>query len=106
MNPGNPALPHGNETLRRFGAKGFVESVGGGARTRLVTAKDVIEPLSRAGSGAGDYFDFVTAHLATGAATAPYPTHEIFCSRVASSTSFAVTLSPASCVVSRMATRW
>ena len=35
----------------------------------------------------------------------PYPTHEIFCIRVASSTSFAVTLFPASCVLSLTTTR-
>ncbi len=67
LNPGHPQLPHGNETLRVFGTRGFVESVDGGARTRLVTADKITEPLDRAGAGAGDYFDFVVAHLATGA---------------------------------------
>ena len=67
LNPGHPALPHGNETLRVFGTKGFIESVDGGARTRLVTAEKITEPLDPTGSGHGDYFDFVVAHLATGA---------------------------------------
>ena len=68
LNPGIAAMPHGNETLRVFGTKGFVESVDGGARTRLVTGEGVVEPLPREGSGAGDYFDFFAAHLARGAA--------------------------------------
>ena len=68
LNPGHPQLPHGNETLRVFGTKGFIESVDGGARTRLVTAKEIVEPLDRKDSGAGDYFDFFAAHLVAGAA--------------------------------------
>jgi predicted dehydrogenase len=68
LNPGIAALPHGNETLRVFGTKGFIESVDGGARTRLVTARGIVESLDRADAGAGDYFDFVAAHLVTGAA--------------------------------------
>ena len=63
LNPGIASQPHGNETLRVFGTKGFIESVDGGARTRLVTAKGAVEPLDPVGSGAGDYFDFVAAHL-------------------------------------------
>lgn len=66
LNPGHPTLPHGNETLRIFGTKGFVESVDGGARTRLVTAAGIIEPLERVPGM--DYFDAVAAHLVTGAA--------------------------------------
>jgi predicted dehydrogenase len=66
LNPGNPQLPHGNETLRVFGTKGFVESVDGGARTRLVNDKGIVEPLPSAGSEARDYFDFVAAHLVRG----------------------------------------
>jgi predicted dehydrogenase len=68
LNPPNKVLPHGNETLRVFGTKGFIESVDGGARTRLVTPDRVIEPLDQNDSGAGDYFDFVTAHLVSGVA--------------------------------------
>ncbi len=68
LNPENKALPHGNETLRVFGTKGFIESVDGGARTRLVTAGAITEPLDPQGSGAGDYFDFLAAHLITRAA--------------------------------------
>jgi predicted dehydrogenase len=67
LNPGHPSLPHGYETLRVFGTKGFIESVDGGARTRLVTKDSVMDPLPREGSGAGDYFDFVAAHVVTGA---------------------------------------
>lgn len=66
LNPGHPKLPHGNETLRVFGTKGFIESVDGGTRTRLVTATELVEPLERVPSE--DYFDAVAAHLATGAA--------------------------------------
>lgn len=65
LNPANPQLPHGNETLRVFGTKGFVESVDGGARTRLVTAANVIEPLELLPKV--DYFDAVVAHLVEGA---------------------------------------
>jgi predicted dehydrogenase len=68
LNPDIKEMPHGNETLRVFGTKGFIESVDGGARTRLVTDKGVVEPLDRKDSGAGDYFDFVAAHLVSGAA--------------------------------------
>lgn len=68
LNPGNPKLPHGNETLRIFGTKGFIESVDGGTRTRWVNDKGITEPLDPAGAGAGDYFDFVAAHLVRAAA--------------------------------------
>lgn len=66
LNPGHRDLPHGMETLRIFGTKGFIESVDGGARTRLVTADKIMEPLEPAMRG-GDYFDFVAANLVTGA---------------------------------------
>ncbi|MDP3072850.1 MAG: Gfo/Idh/MocA family oxidoreductase [Opitutaceae bacterium] len=64
LNPPGTSLPHGNETLRIFGTKGFVESVDGGQRTRLVTAGKIVEPLERV--PALDYFDAVAAHLARG----------------------------------------
>ena len=69
MNYLNPAQnkPRNNETLRIFGTKGFVESTDGGTRARLVTEKGVTEPLDTS-VAASDYFDFVAAHLATGAA--------------------------------------
>lgn len=66
LNPGHPRLPHGYETLRVFGTKGFIESVDGGARTRLVTATAMTEPL--VGGEPGDYFDFVARHLVAGVA--------------------------------------
>jgi predicted dehydrogenase len=66
LNPGHTALPHGNETLRIFGTKGFVESVDGGARTRLVTAATIVDPLEKVPGM--DYFDALASHLATGAA--------------------------------------
>jgi predicted dehydrogenase len=66
LNPSNPVLPHGNETLRVFGTKGFIESVDGGARTRLVTGTSVVEPLPPV--PAADYFNFVAAHLTRGTA--------------------------------------
>ena len=66
LNPGHPTLPHGNETLRIFGTKGFVESVDGGTRTRWVTKEEIVEPLAR--TPGLDYFDAVAAHLVAGAA--------------------------------------
>jgi predicted dehydrogenase len=66
LNPGHPTLPHGNETLRIFGSKGFVESVDGGTRTRWVTKEHVVEPLER--TPGLDYFDAIAAHLVAGAA--------------------------------------
>jgi predicted dehydrogenase len=66
LNPAVQGVPHGNETLRIFGTKGFVESVDGGARTRLVTPAGIVEPLER--TPGVDYFDVVAAHLTTGAA--------------------------------------
>ncbi|MGH8019746.1 MAG: Gfo/Idh/MocA family protein, partial [Opitutaceae bacterium] len=59
--------PRGHETLRIFGTRGFIESVDGGTRTRLVTRTDVVEPLDVSAPGR-DYFDLFAAHLATGAA--------------------------------------
>lgn len=66
LNPPNTGLPHGNETLRIFGTKGFIESVDGGQRTRLATPGKMIEPLERSGP-ARDYFDFVAASIVSGA---------------------------------------
>lgn len=66
LNPGHPDLPHGYETLRIFGTKGFIESVDGGVRKRLVTATTITDPLPKAESF--DYFDAVAAHLAAGVA--------------------------------------
>lgn len=66
LNPPGTTLPHGNETLRVFGTKGYVESIDGGQRTRLVTAGKITEPLELGGAGAGDYFDFYAAHLVRG----------------------------------------
>ena len=69
MNYLNPPhiKPRGHETLRIFGTKGFIESTDGGTRTRLVTLSGSVEPLDTSQAGT-DYFRFVTAHLATGAA--------------------------------------
>ncbi len=66
LNPARTSLPHGNETLRIFGTKGFIESVDGGTRTRLVTSEKVVEPLDRAPGP--DYFNAFVTHLVTGAA--------------------------------------
>lgn len=66
LNPTNNK-PRGNETLRIFGTKGFVESTDGGTRTRMVTNTGAVEPLNTSVAGT-DYFSFITAHLATGAA--------------------------------------
>lgn len=66
LNPGHRELPHGMETLRIYGTKGFIESADGGRRTRLVTPTQIVEPLEKV---AGlDYFDAVVSHLATGKA--------------------------------------
>lgn len=64
LNPARTPLPHGNETLRIFGTKGFIESVDGGARTRLVTPDRIVEPLDR--KPGPDYFNAFVEHLATG----------------------------------------
>jgi predicted dehydrogenase len=66
LNPAGTPLPHGNETLRIFGTKGFIESVDGGTRTRLVTPNNVVEPLDRSVPGE-DYFDLVARHIVRGA---------------------------------------
>ena len=66
LNPPGTSLPHGNETLRVFGTRGFIESVDGGQRSRLVTASAMEEPLTRR-ELSQDYFDLVAAHLAAGA---------------------------------------
>jgi len=52
----------GNETVRIFGAHGFVEAVDGGTRTRLVLADRDCGPLTVTGPGL-DYFDLVVAEL-------------------------------------------
>lgn len=66
LNPGHRDLPHGMETLRIYGTKGFIESTEGGRKTRLATATEIVEPLEKV---AGlDYFDAVVSNLATGAA--------------------------------------
>lgn len=67
LNPAGTPLPHGNEMLRIFGTKGFIESDEGGKRTRLVTAGQVMEPLAPM-EKSEDYFNFIAAHLVTGAA--------------------------------------
>ncbi|MFZ9745418.1 MAG: Gfo/Idh/MocA family protein [Opitutaceae bacterium] len=64
LNPGAAGLPHGNETLRIFGTRGFIESVDGGARTRLVRREGVSEPLDR--TPGPDYFDAFAAQLVAG----------------------------------------
>lgn len=46
----------GNETLRVFGARGFVEAVDGGVRTRLVAGERDMGPVD-ASALAPDYFD-------------------------------------------------
>ncbi|MEY4938665.1 MAG: hypothetical protein RIQ93_400 [Verrucomicrobiota bacterium] len=70
MNYLNPSdfQPRNNETLRIFGTKGFVESVDNGTRTRLVALNGKsVEPINTSAPSI-DYFDFVTAHIVTGAA--------------------------------------
>lgn len=69
MNYLNPPhlKPRGHETLRIFGTKGFIESTDGGTRTRLVTHSGTTEPLDTS-QPETDYFSFLAAHLATGAA--------------------------------------
>lgn len=69
MNYLNPAnnRPRNNETLRVFGTKGFIESVDGGSRTRMVSDAGIVEPLNLA-APSQDYFDLIARHLAEGAA--------------------------------------
>lgn len=64
LNPSAPGVPHGNETLRIFGTRGFIESVDGGARARLVRREGVIEPLDR--TPGPDYFDAFVGRLVAG----------------------------------------
>lgn len=64
LNPGHRDLPHGMETLRIYGTKGFIESTDGGRKTRLVTATEIVEPLEKV-AGA-DYFDAVVSQLVKG----------------------------------------
>lgn len=66
LNPGNRELPHGMETLRIYGTKGFIESADGGRRTRLVTATEKVEPLPKVDGM--DYFDAVVGQLVHGTA--------------------------------------
>lgn len=65
LNPTGTGLPHGNEALRIFGTKGFIESVDGGQRTRWASPGKMVDPLERTGPSQ-DYFDFVAAHLSAG----------------------------------------
>lgn len=61
LNP--PKFPTwGNETLRVFGEKGFLEAVDGGVRTRLVLKDRDLSPIPLAEPDA-DYFDFVIAEI-------------------------------------------
>jgi predicted dehydrogenase len=61
----------GNETLRIFGTKGFVEAVDGGSRTRLVVGGDDLGELEIE-PGAKDYFDLIVQSIA-GGGLAPMP---------------------------------
>jgi len=67
MNYLNPTRnqPRNNETLRVFGTKGFIESIDGGTRTRMVTNERTVEPLDLE-IPSTDYFDLIAAHLAEG----------------------------------------
>ncbi|MSU24365.1 MAG: Gfo/Idh/MocA family oxidoreductase [Opitutus sp.] len=61
--------PRNNETLRIFGTKGFVESVDDGSRSKRLVTLDgkSVDPIDTSAAPT-DYFDFMTAHLVTGAA--------------------------------------
>jgi predicted dehydrogenase len=64
LNP--PKFPTwGNESLRIFGTKGFVEAVDGGQRTRLVLKDRDVSPLPITEPEA-DYFDFVVDEILDG----------------------------------------
>ncbi len=52
----------GNEHLRIFGTKGFVEATDGGARTRLVVGEKDLGPID-ASAPSRDYFDMFVASL-------------------------------------------
>lgn len=64
----------GNETLRIFGTKGFVEAVDGGARTRFVIGDDDLGELEIE-PGARDYFDLVVDAL-LGKSPVPFSTED------------------------------
>lgn len=55
----------GNDHLRIFGTTGFVESVDGGTRTRLVVADEDLGPIDTSAPGV-DHFDRFVAHLIDG----------------------------------------
>lgn len=55
----------GNEALRIFGTKGFVEAVDGGTRTRLVIEGEDLGPLEIL-DGARDYFDLIVDSILDG----------------------------------------
>lgn len=64
LNP--PKFPTwGNETLRVFGEKGFLEAVDGGARTRLVLKDRDISPIPLTEPDT-DYLDFVVEEILDG----------------------------------------
>jgi predicted dehydrogenase len=64
LNPAGFGL-WGNEALRVFGTKGFVEAVDGGARTRLVVGDEDLGPL-KLSDGAKDYFDLIVDSILDG----------------------------------------
>lgn len=61
LNPNGFGL-WGNEHLRIFGTKGFVESVDGGTRTRLVVGDEDLGPVDVSGK-TKDYFDMYVESL-------------------------------------------
>ena len=64
----------GNDHLRIFGTLGFLESVDGGARTRLVIGEEDRGPVQIADPGQ-DYFDLFAASLVEGTPM-PFPPEE------------------------------
>ena len=64
----------GNETLRVFGTRGFVEAVDGGERTRLVVGDRDMGPVD-AGDSRPDYFELVLNEI-EGKGEKPFGTEE------------------------------
>ena len=57
----------GNDHLRIFGTKGFVESTDGGLRTRLVIGDTDHGPVPQAGNRPPSYFDMLVSAISNGA---------------------------------------
>jgi hypothetical protein len=71
----------GNDYLRIFGTKGFVEATDGGARTRLVVGEEDLGPVDTS-APAPDYFDRYIDSLCSGAPMPLSPEDEVHPTRM------------------------